>query len=478
MTGVVAVVHGYGDHGGRYTWLGEDLAARGWALYAYDLRGHGQSSGRRGQVRRFDEYLDDTEVFLDEVRRAQPGKPVFLLGHSMGGLVCARLAEVRPPDVTGLILSSPFLQLVEAVPPSRVAGVKVLAKVWPNRDIGNTVRAAQLSHEESVVEAYVTDPLVHHVAPARWAVALLGAQDAAMAESGRIALPLLVLYGTEDEVVDFAFIEALYAQAASADKSSPAVRGLLPRVLQRDGPRAGLRRPRGLARRAAPRRRLSRRARRAGTSAASPLDSPGRAPGQPPGGRPTVLMYTTGSTSGSTPRIAAASSSKKAAIWQLPSPSAVAASATFAGDVPGVEQHVAGEALAVLPARALQHRGPDEHRLRVGAHALAQRGVGERHAQVGDDEALERAAEHVVVVQAALQLLDVVGHHVVLDGVEAAGGGSGAEGEAVPPLRDPGGRPQQGRELAEGERPRPVRSQAPAPCERVEQPAVVQRQVW
>lgn len=219
VTGVVAVVHGYGDHGGRYAWLGEDLAARGWALYAYDLRGHGQSSGRRGQVRRFDEYLDDTEVFLDEVRRAQPGKPVFLLGHSMGGLVCARLAEVRPPDVAGLILSSPFLQLAEAVPPSRVAGVKVLAKVWPNRDIGNSVRAAQLSHEESVVEAYVTDPLVHHVAPARWAVALLGAQDAAMAEAGSITLPLLVLYGTEDQVVDFAFIEALYAQAASADKS-------------------------------------------------------------------------------------------------------------------------------------------------------------------------------------------------------------------------------------------------------------------
>jgi acylglycerol lipase len=219
VTAVVAVVHGYGDHGGRYTWLGEDLAARGWALYAYDLRGHGQSSGRRGQVRRFEEYLEDTEVFLGEVRRAQPGKSVFLLGHSMGGLVCARLAEVRPPDVTGLILSSPFLQLAEAVPPSRVAGVKVLAKVWPNRDIGNSVRAAQLSHDESVVEAYVTDPLVHHVAPARWAVALLGAQDAAMTEAGKIALPLLVLYGTEDEVVDFAFIEALYAQAASADKS-------------------------------------------------------------------------------------------------------------------------------------------------------------------------------------------------------------------------------------------------------------------
>jgi alpha-beta hydrolase superfamily lysophospholipase len=219
VTAVVAVVHGYGDHGGRYAWLGEDMVARGYGVYAYDLRGHGHSSGRRGQVGKFEEYLADTEVFLDEVRRAQPGKPVFLLGHSMGGLVCARLAEVRPPDVRGLILSSPFLQLAEAVPPSQAAGVKALAKVWPNRDIGNTVRAEYLSHDNAVVDAYTTDRLVHHVAPARWAAQMLTAQDATMAEAARVALPLLVLYGTDDQVVDVAFIEALYEAAKAEDKS-------------------------------------------------------------------------------------------------------------------------------------------------------------------------------------------------------------------------------------------------------------------
>jgi acylglycerol lipase len=218
-TVVIAVVHGYGDHGGRYAWIGEDMAARGYALYTYDLRGHGHSSGPRGQVGRFDEYLDDTETFLDEVRRAQPGKPVLLLGHSMGGLICARLAEERSPDVHGLILSSPFLQLAEAVPPSRLIGLKVLAKVWPDRDIGNTVRAAHLSHDETVVEAYVTDRLVHHVAPARWASQILQAQDATMADATRIELPLLVLYGTEDHVVDTAFIEELYDRATAGDKS-------------------------------------------------------------------------------------------------------------------------------------------------------------------------------------------------------------------------------------------------------------------
>ena len=221
---VIAVVHGYGDHGGRYTWFGEDMAARGYAAYVYDLRGHGQSSGTRGQVKRFDEYLDDTAVFLAEVRRLQPDAPLFLLGHSLGGLICARFAEERARElaasgVRGLILSSPFLQLAEAVPPSRVVAAKAMAKVWPNHDIGNTVQAAQLSHDQSVVEAYVTDPLVHHVAPARWASEALAAQDAAMAGAESISLPLLVLYGTDDQVVDVAFIEALFARASSEDKS-------------------------------------------------------------------------------------------------------------------------------------------------------------------------------------------------------------------------------------------------------------------
>jgi len=222
----IAVVHGYGDHGGRYTWFGEDMAARGYAVYVYDLRGHGLSSGRRGQVKRFDEYLDDTAVFLDEVRRLQPGVPLFLLGHSLGGLICARFAETRAPEVRGLVLSSPFLQLSEAVPASRVVAAKAMARGWPNHDIGNTVRAAQLSHDQSVVDAYVTDPLVHHVAPARWAAEMLAAQDAAMAAAESISLPLLVLYGSEDQVVDVAFVEALYGRAASEDKSIERYEGL------------------------------------------------------------------------------------------------------------------------------------------------------------------------------------------------------------------------------------------------------------
>jgi lysophospholipase len=215
---VIALVHGYGDHGGRHTWFGEDMATRGYAVYAYDLRGHGQSSGTRGQIKRFDDYLDDTAVFLDEVRRRLPGKPVVLLGHSLGGLICTRLAQERPCDVRALVLSSPFFALTVQPEPMKLLGAKVLSALWPGRDIGNTVRAEDLSHDTSVVEAYVTDPLVHHVATARWAAEALSAQEAAMAAAPAVTLPLLMLYGKDDEVADPSFAEAFFATVGSADK--------------------------------------------------------------------------------------------------------------------------------------------------------------------------------------------------------------------------------------------------------------------
>jgi alpha-beta hydrolase superfamily lysophospholipase len=215
---VLAVAHGYGEHGGRHTWLAESMAPRGYSVYAYDLRGHGHSTGDRGQVGSFREYLDDTGLFLDEVRRRQPGLPVFLLGHSFGGLIVTTFVADRPEGLAGVILSSPFLRLATDVPKSREVGVRLLAVVWPGRDIGNTLRAEDLSHEPEVAHAYTTDPLVHHRAPARWAAETLAAQEAAPACT-RITLPLLVLLGDCDVVAHPGTTEEFFAAAASPDKT-------------------------------------------------------------------------------------------------------------------------------------------------------------------------------------------------------------------------------------------------------------------
>ncbi len=279
---VIALVHGYGDHGGRHTWFGEDMAARGYAVYAYDLRGHGQSTGTRGQIKRFDDYLDDTALFLDEVRRRQPGKPLVLLGHSLGGLICARFAEERPCDVRALILSSPFFALTVQPEPMKALGAKVLSALWPGRDIGNTVMAEDLSHDEAVVEAYVTDPLVHHVATARWAAETLAAQDAAMAgcAARHAAAAAAVRQGRRGRRPGVR--GGLLRHRGVGRQEARALRRLLPRALQRGGPRAGLRRRRGLARRAP-----------AGRRGAALGAGARRLPGgrrQPPAGLPAVLM--------------------------------------------------------------------------------------------------------------------------------------------------------------------------------------------
>ena len=172
---------------------------------------------------------------------------MVLLGHSLGGLICPRFAEERPCDVRALVLSSPFFSLTVQPEPMKLLGAKALSALWPGRDIGNTVRAEDLSHDQTVVEAYVTDPLVHHVATARWAAETLAAQDAVMAGAPRVTLPLLVLYGTDDQVADPAFAEAFFATAGSQDKKLVHYEHFYHELLQRSGARPGLPRRRGLA---------------------------------------------------------------------------------------------------------------------------------------------------------------------------------------------------------------------------------------
>ncbi len=230
-TAVVAVAHGYGEHGGRYDELAAALVPAGIAVEVYDLRGHGRSPGRRGHVDRFERYLDDTRRFLAGAAEDHDGLPLFLLGHSFGGLVAALMAEEpwreRPsapgsagaPAPRGVILSSPFLELTE--PPSRpkLAGARLLSLLAPARDIGNTLVTSDLSHDRDVVRTYETDPLNHHTATARWAVETLAAQRRALDGAARLRLPLLVVYGSEDAIASPTATRALFERAGSPDKT-------------------------------------------------------------------------------------------------------------------------------------------------------------------------------------------------------------------------------------------------------------------
>ncbi len=223
--GVVAIVHGYAEHSGRYAHVGEFLTGRGYAVEAFDLRGHGRSEGTRARVESVNEYLLDTGHFLYRIRERHLGRPIFLLGHSMGGLIATLYAITRKPALDGLILSGAAISADGAPAPLRLV-VRAVAKVSP--EFGMTALDANaISRDPEVVSAYVSDPLVY---TGKMQAGLLAAMVRAIARVDRdmeeIELPLLVMHGREDRLAPAAASELLYARAGSADKTLKLYDGL------------------------------------------------------------------------------------------------------------------------------------------------------------------------------------------------------------------------------------------------------------
>ena len=224
--GVVAVVHGFTEHGGRYGPLAGELNRHGYAMYALDLRGHGRSEGERVFVRSFDEYLADVELYVDRVRCQQPGKPIFLLGYSMGGTILIRLATLSRLDVRGVILVAPGIMLGRKVFPLLRRLAPWIGRWLPRLRL---VRfgASMLSRDPKVVEAFRNDPYVFHGRFAlRTAAEILQTLGQIGAEMQQVTRPLLILHGTGDAVTEPQGSRDLYARAASADKTLKLYDGL------------------------------------------------------------------------------------------------------------------------------------------------------------------------------------------------------------------------------------------------------------
>jgi alpha-beta hydrolase superfamily lysophospholipase len=197
------LLHGLGEHSGRYEAVGEWLAAAGIAVHALDHRGFGGSDGPRGDIDRWDRYHDDVEDRLERIRTEAGSLPIVLYGHSMGGLIAlgyVLASRPRPrPDL--LVLSSPGLEA--NIPAWKRGLVHVLARIAPRMTLPNGVPGDILSRDPAVGAAYVTDPLNCHRSTAR--LARLGfveqARVRAAAAAGRLDLPTYVFHGAEDRLV-------------------------------------------------------------------------------------------------------------------------------------------------------------------------------------------------------------------------------------------------------------------------------------
>jgi len=216
--GLVAIVHGFAEHSGRYGHVVDFLCEAGWSVATFDCRGHGQSGGRRAHIDHFQEYLDDTSSFLDEIKREGFADKPILLGHSQGGLIAASFVQMLPDAVAGLVLSSPFLGLAIKVPAFKAAAGKLLSKIFPTLAMKTGMDPGLLSHDQDVVEKYAADPLVSNIATARWFTEIQKAQETTLQQAGGIRCPLLMLQAGADRVVSAPVSKNLFEGAGSADK--------------------------------------------------------------------------------------------------------------------------------------------------------------------------------------------------------------------------------------------------------------------
>jgi alpha-beta hydrolase superfamily lysophospholipase len=215
--GIVVLVHGLGEHLGRYAHVIAHLNGWGWHVLAYDQRGHGRSEGARGRLATGHDLLDDLSHVIDAARTAHRG-PLVLLGHSMGGLVVARFAaDTKAPwwrPVDGLVMSSPALDPgMNGVQKLLLA---VLDPLAPSLAVGNGLKPAWISRDPAVVAAYVADPLVHDRVTPRLVRFIVDGGEWVRARAAAWTLPTLLLYAGSDRCVAPAGSRAFAAAAPPA----------------------------------------------------------------------------------------------------------------------------------------------------------------------------------------------------------------------------------------------------------------------
>ncbi|HMN80420.1 MAG TPA: alpha/beta fold hydrolase, partial [Burkholderiaceae bacterium] len=194
----VLIVHGLGEHGGRYAEVAHWFTARGWRVRAHDHRGHGRSDGARGRLQRRDDLLDDALAVLADLA-AQLAEPPLLIGHSLGGALAAQMALVREARVRGLVLSSPALD--PGLSPFQKLLTRVMLRLAPDLAIGNGLDPERVSRDPATVRAYLEDPLVHDRVSARLVDWLVTAADQVQAAAGRLPVDTLLLVAGADALV-------------------------------------------------------------------------------------------------------------------------------------------------------------------------------------------------------------------------------------------------------------------------------------
>jgi alpha-beta hydrolase superfamily lysophospholipase len=216
--GVVIIAHGLRDHGARYAPLVDALTARGFQVFAQDMRGHGQSGGTRQRWNSFDELMADLDLEVQAAHAKFPGLPVFLYGHSLGGLLTFTYASTHASSLDGFVLTGPALKLMPNVSDGDKSGARFFSSVLPGLKVQALDDSVFVRTAEARAE-FMKDPLVtHENLPARSAAAAIDTIDLVAGRIPEMKLPFLVMHGTADVVTNIEGSRALATGAASTDK--------------------------------------------------------------------------------------------------------------------------------------------------------------------------------------------------------------------------------------------------------------------
>ena len=219
---VAVLVHGYGEHMGRYAHVISALVQHDYAVYAVDHRGHGASAGLRAHVERFDHFVDDLHLLVQHAERAHPHLARFMIGHSMGGLIATRYALRHQTDLAGLVLSGAALWIGDEVSPMLKRISSVLARVAPTLALTAATRGEEsvLSRDPLIQEQFNADPHTYKgKLRARMGYEMMNAAQDARARMASLTLPLLIMHGADDRLTNPNGSRLLYEQAQSVDKA-------------------------------------------------------------------------------------------------------------------------------------------------------------------------------------------------------------------------------------------------------------------
>lgn len=233
--GSLVIVHGLGEHSGRYDEFAKFLSARGWRVYCYDQRGHGKTPGIRSYVENFEVLVEDLRAFIAFVTARENRKKPFLMGHSFGGQVVINYLAQYPSEVRGAVLSAPNIQLAMKVPWLKRTLGRLVSSFLPSLSVPNDIDPKWISRDRKVVQQYQEDPLVQNRVTLSLGSELLENLDKVPSLAPKIKTPILLFQGSADRVTDPEGTKLFFQKIPIKDKKLKIYPGFFHEALNEQG---------------------------------------------------------------------------------------------------------------------------------------------------------------------------------------------------------------------------------------------------